>query len=632
MRRLPLIALVMALAALAGASAVAPEPAAAVGCPLLDSQPGTGTAADPIQIASRDALTTLAAFESCYSSTHVFRQTADIDLSAAPWLPIASFAGTYDGGGHRITGLTVTGAIRAAGLFAVLSGATVRDLTIVAPAIDGSDYTRAGALAAGARASTIERVVVEGGSVTAYEYVGGVVGYACRSDLLRSASSAAIRGVQNVGGLVGRLTSRSDCDGLLDPVAAGTGPGAGSISDSSASGAVTSTADAGGLVGSLGAVSVERSFASGAVTTLHSAVGGLAGWARETTLTDVYATGAATAGWSLAGGLIGATADVVLTRAYATGRVTATSGAGGLVGDELETTNGVATPLVTRQAAATSFWDAATTGQATSYGGFATAKSTADLQALATYTAVGWPIARGFSTAAGTTWGICPTGNGGLPFLQNRYTASTQPCAGTPGAPRNVAMTAGDGTVAVSWAAPAADGGSPVTAYTATAQPQAGSAKAASSCTVSAAATTCTITGLTNDRAYRVALAASNLEGAGTAVERTVTPRAGLSVLSTRRSGLAVVTRVRVRGPGRLTQVGRASGGRAKGVTGTVCRASARPAKAGVVTLRCTLSARARRALARRALTVTVTTAFRSSSGAGWTVKGTVAFPRTARV
>ena len=629
MRRLPLIPLVLVLAGLA---VTAPDPAAAQACPLLSLQPGTGTAADPIRISDRGGLTTLAASPTCYASSLVFKQTADIDLSAAPWAPIASFEGTYDGGGHRITGLTVTGAIREAGLFAVLSGATVRDLTIVGPAIDGTDYTRAGALAAGARASTVERVVVEGGSIAGYGYIGGVVGFACRSDILHSTSSAAVRGVQGVGGLVGTLTQIANCLLLLDPVGPGIGPGAGLIADSSASGTVTSTSDAGGLAGTLGIVSVERSFASGAVSVLHSAAGGLVGVTSATRLTDVYATGAATAGWDFAGGLIGVvTAGEVITRAYATGRVTATGVAGGLVGDQHVAETSFDKSRGARQAAtASSFWDAATTGQTASYGGFATAKSTAELQALATYTAAGWPIARGFSTAAGTTWGICPTGNGGLPFLQNRYTASTQPCAGTPGAPRNVTMSAGDGTVTVSWKAPAADGGSPVTAYTATARPQAASAKADASCTVSAAVTRCTITGLTNGRAYRVTLAASNLEGAGAAVERTVTPRAGLTVLSTRRSGLAVETRVRVRAAGRLTQTGRVTGSRATGVAGTVCRASARPAKAGVVTLRCVLSARARRALVRRALTVTVTTTFRPSGGAGWTVKGTVAFPRTA--
>jgi hypothetical protein len=151
------------------------------------------------------------------------------------------------------------------------------------------------------------------------------------------------------------------------------------------------------------------------------------------------------------------------------------------------------------------------------------------------------------------------------------------------------------------------------------------SGRAAPSCTVTAADTSCTITGLRNGRAYRVTLTADNIEGAGTATARTVTPSVGLVVLSTRRSGLAVVTRVRIRGAGRLTQVGRVAG-----VAGAACRAGARPTKAGVVELRCALSGRAEAALADRDLAVRVTTTFRPSGGTLRTATRTVAFARTA--
>ena len=87
---------------------------------------------------------------------------------------------------------------------------------------------------------------------------------------------------------------------------------------------------------------------------------------------------------------------------------------------------------------------------------------------------------------------------------------------------------------------------------------------------------------------------------------------------------------MRVREAGRLTQIGRVTGSRARGLTGTVCRASARPAKAGVVTLRCALTARARRALRGRDLAVVLTTTFRPTGGVARTAKSTVAFPRTA--
>ena len=72
----------------------------------------------------------------------------DIDLTGEAWTPIGNgtfttgnvvdgtvFSGTFDGGGHKITGLTVVvpadaPAGTAAGFFGILNGATVRDLTI----------------------------------------------------------------------------------------------------------------------------------------------------------------------------------------------------------------------------------------------------------------------------------------------------------------------------------------------------------------------------------------------------------------------------------------------------------------------------------------------------------------------
>ncbi|MFM7693310.1 MAG: fibronectin type III domain-containing protein, partial [Actinomycetota bacterium] len=332
-----------------------------------------------------------------------------------------------------------------------------------------------------------------------------------------------------------------------------------------------------------------------------------------------------------AGGLVGLTeSDLVITRSYATGRVAGSPEAGGLVGGNLVGCAGVGVTIcsadvhVTQTAAATSFWDSATTGQSASHGGYGTAKSTAEMQALATYAAAGWPIARGFSSTAGTTWGICPSANGGYPFLQNRYAAATQPCAGTPGKPRKVRMTAGDGTVTVAWEAPAADGGAPVASYTATAQMQKATGKAAPSCTVTAADTSCTITGLRNGRAYRVTLTAANVEGAGTPTARTVTPSRGLVVLSTRRSGLGVVTRVRVREAGRLTQAGTVAGLGAR-----ACRATSAVRKAGVVELRCALTPAALAALAERALDVRVVTRFTPTAGERRSAVRRVVFART---
>lgn len=79
-----------------------------------------------------------------------------------------------------------------------------------------------------------------------------------------------------------------------------------------------------------------------------------------------------------------------------------------------------------------------------------------------------------------------------------------------PTAPRSVLASPGaaDGTIVVSWTAPASDGGTAVLSYEATASP------GGRSCTVSAPSTTCIITGLTNFDPYTVTVTASNAVGA----------------------------------------------------------------------------------------------------------------------
>lgn len=108
-----------------------------------------------------------------------------------------------------------------------------------------------------------------------------------------------------------------------------------------------------------------------------------------------------------------------------------------------------------------------------------------------------------------------PTGlgtpNGILPF--------TAPTA--PGAPQGVTGTAGNASVAVSWSAPASNGGAVVTGYTATAQP------GGTTCRWTSGPLTCTISGLANGTAYAFTVAAANVAGTGSpsAPSAPVTPR-----------------------------------------------------------------------------------------------------------
>ena len=71
----------------------------------------------------------------------------------------------------------------------------------------------------------------------------------------------------------------------------------------------------------------------------------------------------------------------------------------------------------------------------------------------------------------------------------------------SPDAPTGLAAVAGSGAVALSWTAPANNGGSVILSYTVTGIPAGGGA--AVGCPATAPATTCTVSGLTNGVTYR---------------------------------------------------------------------------------------------------------------------------------
>ena len=86
-----------------------------------------------------------------------------------------------------------------------------------------------------------------------------------------------------------------------------------------------------------------------------------------------------------------------------------------------------------------------------------------------------------------------------------------------PDAPGSVTATPGNGSAAISWAAPA-DNGSAVTGYTVT-------ASGGSTCTATPPATGCTLGGLVNGTAYTFTVVATNAAGDSAAAPGSVTPR-----------------------------------------------------------------------------------------------------------
>lgn len=243
--------------------------------------------------------------------------TADIALNKSEtWTPIGTsdtmYAGIFDGNGHTISGLNVTGANN--GLFKMTGAATIQNLTISDSTIgDSSNSSLLGAFVGRIKDSTTlinchttDTVIVSGGAV------GGLVGgtdtanVAFTLTMERCSNAATVSGYaisaqMGVGGLVGVLRNGGTIKDCFNT---------GTVTNKSTNG----SAAVGGLVGSV--------YNNSDLKT-------------PLTLTDVYNTGsitAASSGTRCAGGLVGNAAwGFEMTNAYGTMTVKVGDSYGGII-------------------------------------------------------------------------------------------------------------------------------------------------------------------------------------------------------------------------------------------------------------------------------------------------------------
>ena len=137
----------------------------------------------------------------------------NIDLTGKAWTPIGtdydnSYKGTFDGGGHTITGLTFTTNDEFAGLFGLLNRAgTVKNVVMEGVQIT-SNQIYGGSIGGvvGSSWGTIENCSVSG-NVSGTVYVGGVVGVQIGGSITGCSSSATVKGTVDVGGVAGQTNS-----------------------------------------------------------------------------------------------------------------------------------------------------------------------------------------------------------------------------------------------------------------------------------------------------------------------------------------------------------------------------------------------------------------------------------------
>lgn len=216
----------------------------------------------------------------------------DIDLTNTKWTPIGtdhsnSYTGTFDGGNHTISGLTVTGSDEYAGLFGCIDdGGTVKNVVLENVQIASDDQ---------------------------YAYVGGVAGYS-RGNIENCSVSGSVSGNSNSNGT-------SNCVGGVVGQQYG-----GTITECSSSAIVDGTNAVGGVAGQTANATLTACYATGDVTAErdpqnNTYAGGVVGYNGASTLIACYATGNVTGtgtgtGSIYVGGVTGDNASSTLTACY----------------------------------------------------------------------------------------------------------------------------------------------------------------------------------------------------------------------------------------------------------------------------------------------------------------------------
>lgn len=234
---------------------------------------GVGTAANPYKIQNVNDLKKLA--ENVKNGTDYegkyFKQTADIDLEDKEWTPIGTkvytgefgqsetrhFKGTFDGDGHQIANLTITGRNEYVGLFGYVRNATIQNCNVA-------------------------------GEVSGYNAVGGIVGAVDgkTNNILNCSFQGNVTGNVYVGGIVGQVQNQcevSSCyaigtvHGGNDKVGGIAGEGRGAIKNCYALADVSAGGKfVGGIAGDASSVTIENCYYSGEVSARGSA-GGIVG-------------------------------------------------------------------------------------------------------------------------------------------------------------------------------------------------------------------------------------------------------------------------------------------------------------------------------------------------------------------
>lgn len=224
-----------------------------------------------------------------FSTGKTFVMTEDIDLSEYENLFIPIMDGTFDGGGHTITGIRLQEEMSDYGFFRYVGpNGTVANLTVEATVTSGEDQENIGIIA-GDNKGTI-RGCTSRGTLNGQTNVGGIAGKnETTGTISRCGNEAEVDGKQATGGIIGYNEGTvSDCtnSGKVNTnqkVVKSTTNGEGSINISIPNAVTGMTADdrandTGGIAGySEGSITYCKNEATIGYERLGSATGGVVG-------------------------------------------------------------------------------------------------------------------------------------------------------------------------------------------------------------------------------------------------------------------------------------------------------------------------------------------------------------------
>ena len=181
------------LAAVLLASLAAPAALAAEGGDTVFVR----TAEDLVQLAENCTLDS-------WSQGRIVRLEADIDLSGTDFTPIPTFGGTFEGQGHTISGLSITGSGNVRGLFRYIQpSGVVRDLSVEGR-VDPSDRKNTLGGIAGSNRGLLAGCTFHG-TVRGADSIGGLVGINESSgQIVNCTFSGAVTGEHYAGGIAGQ--------------------------------------------------------------------------------------------------------------------------------------------------------------------------------------------------------------------------------------------------------------------------------------------------------------------------------------------------------------------------------------------------------------------------------------------